>query len=297
MTTVLQHWGVATGLMRFSGPRQFHIQTKPPLRLPLYSLMKTISLWVLLCLLTWTSQAQLTTANSTATQASQDTDYQITQRDGNSQIWQRTTYETVNGQPMPHVHQYTELASGLNHLVNGQWVASSEHIDILPNGTAAATNGQHQAYFPGDIYDGQIELVTPDGKQLYSRPLGLSYDDGTNTVLIAELTNSLGEVVGDNQVVYPNAFVGVDADLRYTYTKAGFEQDIIIREQPPAPEDFGMDTANTRLQMLTEFFNPPQPKITANSLRTQSGTTTDDNLSFGTMQMVPGKAFSIGTSD
>ncbi|HVU09417.1 MAG TPA: hypothetical protein VHG89_12820, partial [Verrucomicrobiae bacterium] len=47
----------------------------------------------------------------------------------------------------------------------------------------------------------------------------------------------------------------------------------------------------------TEFFNPPQPKITANSLRTQSGTTTDDNLSFGTMQMVPGKAFSIGTSD
>ena len=80
------------------------------------------------------------------------------------------------------------MASGLNHLVNGQWVESKEEIDILPNGTAAATNGQHQAYFPGDIYQGQVELVTPDGQHLKSRPIGLSYFDGTNSVLIAELT-------------------------------------------------------------------------------------------------------------
>ncbi|HVU07741.1 MAG TPA: hypothetical protein VHG89_04270, partial [Verrucomicrobiae bacterium] len=268
--------------------------------------MKTIFLWSGLCLLTLRVQAQLATASSTTTinpsaagtsktaPAEVVVGHQISQQDGNQNVWQKIVQKTdAQGNVTYETNQaYIELASGLNHLVNGKWVASSEHIDILPNGTAAATNGQHQAYFPGDIYEGQIELVTPDGKQLYSRPLGLSYDDGTNTVLIAELTNSVGEVVGDNQVVYPNAFVGVDADLRYTYTKAGFEQDIIIREQPPAPEDFGMDTMNTKLQMLTEFFNPPQPKITANSLRTQSGTTTDDNLSFGTMQMVPGKAFS-----
>jgi hypothetical protein len=143
--------------------------------------------------------------------------------------------------------------------VNGQWVGSKEEIVILPNGTAAATNGQHQAYLPGDIYNGEIELVTPDGQQLYSRPMGLSYFDGTNSVLIAELTNSIGVLTGNNQVIYPNAFTGFAADVRYTYTKAGFEQDIILLEQPPTPESFGLNPATTRLQVLTEFFNPPQP--------------------------------------
>ena len=38
---------------------------------------------------------------------------------------------------------------------------SKEEIEILPNGTAAATQGQHQAHFPGDIYNGVIEVVTP----------------------------------------------------------------------------------------------------------------------------------------
>src|SRR5260221_10334363 len=96
--------------------------------------------------------------------------YTVTERGADYKVLQKTTAENGTN----HVHSYTELASGLNHLVNGQWVESSEQIDILPNGTAVATNGQHQAYFPGDIYQGQIELVTPDGEQLYSRPVGLS---------------------------------------------------------------------------------------------------------------------------
>ncbi len=170
------------------------------------------------------------------------TPYAITVQDGNSRVWQRTVYEqSRSGQVTGRKHSYTELATGLNHLVNGQWVESSEQIDILPNGTAAAVNGQHQAYFPGDIYEGQIELVTPDGLHLKSRPVGLSYDDGTNTVMIAELTNSIGQVLGTNQVIYTNAFTDFAADLVYTYTKAGFEQDVILREQPPTPESLGLN--------------------------------------------------------
>src|ERR1022692_3011571 len=154
----------------------------------------------------------------TVSQPPAPTLYAITVQDANSRVWQRTVYETdPAGQIVARQHSYTEVASGLNHLVNGQWVESSEQIDILPNGTAVATNGQHQAYFPGDIYQGQIELVTPDGQHLKSRPMGLSYFDGTKTVLIAELTNSIGVVVGNNQVIYPNAFTDFRADLRYTY--------------------------------------------------------------------------------
>jgi len=237
------------------------------------------------------------TSSSPASNVPSPTPYAVVNRDANSSIWEQTTYErSPSGEVVSRKHSYTELATGLNYLKDGQWVESKEEIDIQPDGTACATQGQHQAYFPGDIYEGQIELVTPDGQHLKSRPLGLSYDDGTNTVLIAELTNSVGYLVGSNQVIYPDAFTGFKADLLYTYTKAGFEQDVILRQQPPAPEDFNLASQNTRLQLMTEFFNPPQPSIAASQLPAQSGMTlNDDNLDFGVMKMVLGKAFLLGS--
>ena len=232
-----------------------------------------------------------------ATNQAQDTPYVVVECGANQRVWEQLTYETLpSGQVVTNVHRYTEMASGLNHWQNGQWVESKEEIDILPNGTAAATNGQHRAYFPGDIYNGAIRLMTSDGKQLQSRPLGLSYDDGTNTVLIAELTNSVGYLVGSNQVIYPDAFTDFKADLRYTYTKAGFEQDIILQEQPLTPGSYGLNPATTRLQVLTEFFNPPQPAVTTTVLPEQAGITlTDANLDFGVMKMMPGRAFLLGS--
>jgi len=103
------------------------------------------------------------------------TAYSVVERDANSRVLERTTYElSPSGGVVPQKHRYVELATGLHYIKNGQWVESKEEIDILPNGTAAATQGQHQAHFPGDIFEGTIELVTPDGKHLHSRPLGLS---------------------------------------------------------------------------------------------------------------------------
>jgi hypothetical protein len=86
------------------------------------------------------------------------------------------------------------------------------------------------------------------------------------------------------------------ADLLYTYTKAGFEQDVILREQPPVPEVFNLDPQNTRLQLMTEFFNPPQPTITASQLPPQAGMTlSNDKLDFGIMKVTLGRAFMLGT--
>lgn len=226
-----------------------------------------------------------------------DTPYAVVDRGANHRVWQRTTYETTpDGRQIPQIHKYTELATGLHYFEKGQWIESKEEIDILPNGTAAAIQGQHQAYFPGNIYQGMIKLVTPDGKSFISRPLGLSYDDGTHTVLIAELKDSVGQLVGPNQVIFFDAFTDFKADLRYTYTKAGFEQDIILRESPLTPESFGLNPATARLQVLTEFFNPPQPAITTAMLPKQAGITLrDENLDFGVMKMMLGRAFLLGS--
>jgi RHS repeat-associated protein len=266
--------------------------------------MKTISaILVALCVSTHWTSAQTASASPTASSVNpgqatpSDTPWAETKSDGNSSIWQRTTYEsTPDGKQIPHIRKYTELATGLHYQKNGQWVDSKEEINILPNGTAAATEGQHQAYFPRDIYQGVVELVTPDGTHLRSRPLGLSYDDGTNTVLIAELKGSVGQLVGFNQVIYPDAFTDFKADLRYTYTKAGFEQDVILREQPLTPESYGLNPATARLQVLTEFFNPPQPAVTTRVLPKQAGIAlSDENLDFGAMKMMPGRAFLLGS--
>lgn len=228
------------------------------------------------------------------------TPFSIVERGENHQVWERTVYESgPNGTVVARKHRYTELASGLNfrNPTTRQWAPSKEEIDILPQGGAAAINGQHQVYFPGDIYAGTITLVTPDGKQLKSRPLALSLDDGNNTVLIGVLTNSVGVLVGSNQVIFPNAFAGIHADLRYTYTKAGLEQDVILRQQPPSSVDCGLDPAATRLQVLTEFFNPPQPATTTSPLPAQAGVRLDDQtMVFGRMQMILGRAFLIGDS-
>jgi len=71
--------------------------------------------------------------------------------------------------------------------------------------------------------------------------------------LIAELKDSLGLLYPPNQVIYTNAFTDVRADVRYTYTKAGFEQDVILREQPPSPEAYGFDPATTKLEFTRSF--------------------------------------------
>jgi len=225
------------------------------------------------------------------------TPYSVVQRDANSRVWQRLTYQTSpSGQVVTNVHRYVELATGLHYWSNDQWLESKEEIDILPQGGAAATKGQHQAKFPGDIAQGVIELVTPDGKNLQSRPIGLSYDDGSNTVLIAELTNSDGYLASSNQVIYPNAFEGVAASLRYTYKKSGFEQDVLIEGQLPTPETYGLNPATTRLQVLTEFFDTNSPVQATGRVNPQNGLS-DTILTFGTMKMVQGRAFSIGDTN
>jgi len=90
-------------------------------------------------------------------------------------------------------------------------------------------------------------------------------------------------------VVYPDAFTDFGADLRYTYTRAGFEQDIVLRENPPGPEAFGLNPKQTRLQVLTEFVEAPPPT----KVRHQTGDLTDETLGFGGTGIGMGKAFSV----
>jgi hypothetical protein len=257
--------------------------------------MKTSCLAVIL--LSSTAVWAQTSGSSTQVSLPAPTAYSVVQRDGNSRVWERTVYERgPEGTIVPRNHRYTELATGMHYQKNGQWLESKEEIDLLSQGGAAATQGQHQAYFPGDIAQGVIQMVTPDGRQLQSRPVALAYDDGNQTVLIAILTNSVGELVGSNEVIYPNAFEGATASLRYTYTRVGFEQDVIVQGQLPAPDSFGLNGARAKLLVMTEFVDTKNPEEISLPVNPADGLS-DRILKFGQMNMVGGRAFSIGTTD
>jgi hypothetical protein len=220
--------------------------------------------------------------------------YSISERGPHYRVWQRIeTVTNAIGRVVTNRHSYTELATGLHFRRNGKWVETSEQIDLLPDGSefgAAATNGPHQVFFPDDIYQGAIRTITSDGKRLTSRPTVITYFDGTNNVIIAELTNSIGQILpSGNQVIYTNCFPGL-ADILCTYRKSGFECDLIFRATPPAPKEFNLPD-DCRIQLWTEWFDTPDPVPTRTNLGRDG--LADSALNFGSLKMVRGKAFSI----
>jgi hypothetical protein len=227
----------------------------------------------------------------------QDTPYEVIERGPNHRVWQRTnSVAGPEGKLVLQVHRYTELASGLNFWdsTSNQWVESKEEIEPFEQG-AIARQGQYLVIFANNLNSaGAIDLQTPDAKRLRSNVLGLGYYDNStsNSVLIAQLQNSEGELIASNQVLYPNAFEGVKADVRYTYRKDRFEQDVILREQPPAPEIYGLNPETTELEVITEFIDPPPAKV--EECKGQNDEPIDEDISWGATRIGHGRAFDLG---
>ncbi len=185
---------------------------------------------------------------------------------------------------------FVELQAGLHYFENGQWRDTEEVIEVTPQG-AVARKGPHKVIFPPNLnVEGAIDLLTPDNVRLRSHVLGLCYRDMANgkRVVIGAVKDSQGELLMPNRVIYRDAFQAVTADVLYTYTKGGFEQDIILRQNPPSPVLYGLNPATTQLEVLTEFINPPAPRKQPRALR---GGWVDEHLDFGAMHMGEGRAF------
>lgn len=233
-------------------------------------------------------------ANATAVGRGEATAYSVSERGPHHKVWERFEYEAApDGKQIARRHSYEELVTGMHYKNDkGEWEESEAKIDLLPNNAgASASKGQHKAIFPPELKAGIIELQTPDGQWLRSRVWGVAYFDASSgeSVLLAEVKESEGQLTGDNVVNYPDAFTDVQADVRYTYTRAGFEQDVVLREQPPTPEEFNLNPKTTRLQVLTEFVEAGTP---AKQSR-QAGGLADVTLGFGEMNIGAGKAFSV----
>lgn len=251
-----------------------------------------LCLWSLQIALAFSDAGRTSAQSFPVEQATNAGNYTVNDLGGNYRVWQNAVpiFTNDSRQVSYRTNSYTELATGMNFLSNGEWVPSSDVIQITPGG-GAATNGQHQVFFAANINaSNALQTITPDDLQLNSHIMGLGYYDtstGSN-VLFAELQDSTGQLVASNRVIYPSAFTDCDADVRYTYTLDGIEQDIVVQKQLPSPNSFGLNPETTWLQVWTEFINPPTPVIEASS---DGG---DEFLDFGVMKMGQGKAFILG---
>lgn len=226
-------------------------------------------------------------------------------------IRQRVSERTTSYARMYYVtNSYIELGTGKNHLRGGQWVPSVAEITILPSGFGVATQAQHKVIFAPNINTlGAIDCLTPENHRLRSHVLGLAYTDKRTGqgVMIAEIRDSTGIHISNNQVLYPDAFDsegGFRADIRYTLTLAGLEQDIILVESPPDPTIYGIPPENCRLEVYSEFVEHPVPgkeTVVLNReedlARRQAMVEPDlleETLVFGAMRMGQGVAFRFG---
>src|SRR5258708_10650605 len=203
------------------------------------------------------------------------------------------------GKQVATTNSYVEIATGMNvwSETEGKWVPASDEIELV-NGGAIAARTQHKAIFLPNLNDKEppIDLFLPDGKRLRSQIVGLAYTerDTGRSVFISELKDSVGQVVGRNQVVYPDAFQSTKADVRYTVTQSYFEQDVILREQIPSPAEMGLNPITARLEVWTEFFDRPEPEQSTGVIPRNNGDADrDDALNFGAMRMIVGKKFHL----
>jgi len=233
-------------------------------------------------------------------QTPETTNYTIVDRGPNHRVWQRIEYRSLpDGGVSPLIHRYTELSMGMHFMRQGLWTESSDQISLLPDGTgAAATNAQCPAFFPSDIYDGVIDLATPDSppRHLRCRPLALVYFDGTNSQTIGILTNSTAQLLpSGNEIIYTNCFSNVRCDLLVSFARSGLQCDLIFRSAPATPEDLGLDNSSghVRIQLLSEYFETEDP--VAVSTATSSEGLSDTTFQFGGATLMPrGQAFAIG---
>ena len=223
----------------------------------------------------------------------------VMERGADHRVLQYATYQTNGfGRIITNLHSSIELQTGLHYKgTNEDWLESDATFEVVANALEGTRTG-HKVSLSGNINtSGGVTLVTPDAKEFRSHIVGLSYYDKAsgNSVLLAEVKDSYVQLSADNVALYPDAFTDYKADVRYTYTKSGLEQDVIVRESLPSPAEFSLDPATTYLELLTEFLAPPAPEpLALTSEGTLNVTNNDCVLDFGAMKIMHGKAFDQG---
>ncbi len=235
---------------------------------------------------------------------SADAGYSIASRGQHDRVWSKvSTKLNSDGVETLVTNSFVEVATSMHYWEDNKWKESRDVIELTPDGGAAAVYGPWKVRFAGNLAGKQaITLLSPAGRSLETRPIGLFYHDvvSDKVVQIAALRDCSAELLPPNQVVWKSIFDSIEADLRVTYTKAAIESDLILKQRPKPPEAYeGLDPATTRLELWHEWRGAPTPKRIRIPLESQSAQApggqkpefVDNILDFGEAVFHPGRAF------
>jgi hypothetical protein len=234
----------------------------------------------------------------------------VAERGPHHRVWETVFQSTdANGVTEWTTNSYNEIQTGLHYWEDGQWKESVPAFEYFADKGFVARRGQVKVILSPRLELGGIDVQTSSGR-FRSHVLGLSYFDAVTgeSAMITSSKGVEGQLVTSNQVVYPDCFDKVHADLRLTITRYGFEQDIILREPiSAAPEAYGMDVKHTYLECVTEFMETPSVTRTVQITESETNSMTralmaepdqtDDILNFGTTTFGTGKAFILDDAD
>jgi hypothetical protein len=220
--------------------------------------------------------------------------YTVAERGPNHQVWVNATAEPdPTGSVRWRTNRYTEMKTGLGHLVQDQWLLSTPELRITSTGVEG-TNTQHSLAILGNINSaGAVDLTMPNGQHLTSAILGLAFEEKSSgkSVMIATIKDSQGLLLpSGSEVLFPDCFDGLQADVLYVNQIGGLEQFVILRQQLPPASDWNLG-GDCVLEAITEFAGS-QPNMTP--VQTELGP--DQYLDFGPMQMGRGEAFALGVA-
>ena len=228
-----------------------------------------------------------------------------TERGPHHRVIEKVTREVQpDGSVLEQKSRQIDLATGLHYREGEAWLETRELIEPHPDG-AVAHFGQAKAAFSANLNTrGALQVVDAEGKQFSSHLLGIVLTDAASgqSLVIAGLNDSIGQIVGDNSIVYADAFWGdVRADVRYTYRRDGVEQDIVIREPLlHLPQEYGLNPASTRIEIITEFIAAPGATLHERPIRIEADPVKrqqmvlpdflDNEIHFGALRIGEGRA-------
>ena len=205
------------------------------------------------------------------------------------------TWTDATGAARFQTNQFTLLENALHYFENGEWKPSEDLIESFPDG-AIARRGPNKAIFSPNLNaEAVFDIATSDEKRLRGGVRQIQLTDvttGKSLVLATVKASAPGELVPPNQVLYRDAFDGLEADVVMVWKHNLISQNVILREQPALVEALG---AAARLEVVTEFVEAPVPVLNEQVVQeTGKPDVVDDvTIGFGRLTALRGTAFAV----
>jgi hypothetical protein len=154
-----------------------------------------------------------------------------------------------------------ELSTGPVHFRNENGKFEEINRNIVSSSLAdfdyEVTKGLYHVYFKSDLSESYpVAFETKGGSGLLIKPWGVGYlDISTKNYEILQQTQPTIAATSHNEIMYENAYSGVD--IKYIYTDKKLKEEIYFsqsaRSNLPNPSNYNMNFANTYLVFISKI--------------------------------------------